>query len=126
MAEFDEVVLGEESFGFSPTDADTFELDVLDLRDQEGITYPAVLLSNVLFTDCLRVLQSVKRTSYREMPVWVELPNEGGFKNIGTLQLDSDVLLLLRHLRICVTLYYDSEHVEVLDLDNPDVLEKFL
>lgn len=127
MPEFEEeVVLGEESFGFSPTDADTFELDVMDLREQPGITYPAVLLSNVLFTDCLKVLQAVKKPSYREFPVWVELPSDGGFSNIGTLQIDSDVLLLLRHLRISVAIYFDAERVEVLDLDDPAVLEKFI
>lgn len=126
MGEFEEVSLSTESFEFDPSNADTLELDILDLRDQEGVTYPAVLLSNVLFTDCLRILQSVKRTSYRQMPVWVELPDSSGFENIGQLQLDSDVLLLLRHLRICVTLYFDAEHIEVLDLDNPSVIEKFI
>lgn len=127
MFELDEeVVLGEESFEYSPTDANVLELDILDLREQQGIEYPAVLLSNVLFTDCLKVLQSIKRDSYREMPIWVELPDSSGFNNIGTLQLDSDVLLLLRHLRISVTMYYDAEHVEVLDLNNPAVLEKFI
>lgn len=126
MSELEQVALSPESFDYSASDADTFELDVLDFRDQADVTYPAMLLSNVLFTDCLRVLKSVKESSYREMPVWVELPNDGGFNNIGTLQLNSDILLLLKHLRICVTLYYSAEHVEVLDLDDPGVIEKFL
>lgn len=122
----DDIPLSDQSFDFSPTDSDVFELSVPDLREQPGIIYPAVLLSNVLFVDCLRVLQSVKRSSYREFPLWVEVPDDGGFSNVGTIQLDSEILLLLRHLRISVTLYLGEDDVEVLDLNNPEVLEKFI
>lgn len=127
MAEHEEeVVLAEESFTFDPTDADVLELDVADLREQPDITYPAVLLSGVLFTDCLKVLKYFKRKSYREFPTWLELPDGGGFTCIGTMQLDSQVLQLLRHLRIGVTIYFSTENIETLDLNDPAVIEKYI
>lgn len=124
--DLENIPLTEQSFDFSPTDSDVFDLNVPDLREQPGITYPAVLLSNVLFVDCLRVLQSIKRKSYRDFPLWVEVPDDGGFSNVGAIQLDSEVLLLLRHLRINVTLYLSEDDVEVLDLNDPETIEKFI
>lgn len=126
MAEFEDISLEEESFDFDPTSADVFELEVVDFREQTDVNYPAVVLSRVLFRDCLLVLQARKRQSYREMETWVELPDGDGFQKIGTLQMDSDMLLTLRHLRIGVTLYYDSEEMEVLNLEDPEVLERFV
>ena len=128
MAELEEVVLAgqDDNFDFDPTLIDSFDLGVADFRDQDCLQYPAVLLSRVLFTDCLRVLKSRKRTSYREMDAWVEMPDDGGYHKVGTIQLDSDMLLTLRYLRIGVTLYLDSENIRVLDLENPDVLQEFL
>lgn len=126
MAEFEDIVLPEESFDFDPTTSDVLELDVADLRDRGDLVYPAVLLSRVLFKDCLLVLQARKRPSYRELETWIELPDGDGFQKIGTLQMDSDMLLTLRHLHIGVTLYYDYDNMEVLDLENPDVLERFI
>ena len=126
MAEFEDISLEEESFGFDPTSADVFELEIVDFREQADVNYPAVVLSRVLFRDCLVVLQARKRQSYREMETWVELPDGEGFQKIGTLQMDSDMLLTLRHLRIGVTLYYDSDEMEVLNLEDPEVLERFI
>ena len=128
MSQSDEYILldGVDDFDFSPEEADFFDLDVKDLREQEGIQYPAVLLSGILFTDCLKVLQSQKQTSYREVDTWVELPDDAGFSHIGSLQLDSDTLLVLRYLRIGVTVYYDAETIEALNLQDPNVLLKFL
>lgn len=127
MSELEEVALsGEEEFGFDPTQVDTFDLGIADVREQEGFTYPAILLSRVLFTDCLKVLQSRKRSSYREMDTWIELPGDEGFQKIGTLQMDSDTLLVLRLLRIGVTMYYSEGELETLDLDDPEVLERFV
>lgn len=126
MSPLDEIDLVDESYVCSPLDADVLALDVLDLREQEGFTFPAILLSRVLFQDCLKVLQSCKRSSYREMDVWVELPAESGFNKIGSIQVDSDVLLLLRHLGIQATMYYTEDRMEVLNLDDPEVLEKFV
>lgn len=126
MAEFEDISLEEESFDFDPTSADVFELEVVDFREQTDVNYPAVVLSRVLFRDCLLVLQARKRQSYREMETWVELPDGDGFQKIGTLQMDSDMLLTLRHLRIGVTLYYNNEEMEVLNLEDPEVLERFV
>ena len=127
MSELDDFVAGvEEAYSFDPASVDTFDLGVKDFRDQEGVTYPALLLSRVLFMDCMRVLQSSKRASYREVDTWLELPDNEGFSHVGSLQLDSDALLVLRHLGIAVTLYYDEEHMEVLDLNDPETLMKFI
>ena len=113
-------------YDFDPGDVDILDLDVLDFRDTEGLVYPAILLSGVLFSDCLKVLNSKKRKSYREVDTWVELPDAEGFTHIGTIQLDSEILLLLRHLGIIATLYISSEEIQVLDLHDPEVLERFL
>ena len=127
MPELDEFVQGvNEEFSFDPALVDTFDLGVKDFRDQEGVTYPALLLSKVLFMDCVRVLQSSKRSSYREVETWLELPSDEGYSNIGTLQLDSDALLVLRHLGICATIYYDRDNMEVLNLNDPETLMKFV
>lgn len=115
-----------EDFSFSPSDADGLDLEFIDFREQEGLEYPAILLSNVLFMDCLHVLKKMKRESYREFSTWVAIPGEQSFQNIGTIQLDSTVLLAMRYLHIGVTAYYSAENVEVLDLDNPEVLERFI
>ena len=126
MSEFEESLLPAEDYSFSPSDVDSFELGMSDFREQEGLQYPALLLSNVLFADCLRLLQSMKRQSYREVSVWVELDGGQSYSNVGTLQLDSDLLIVLKHLRIGATLYYDVDTWETLQLDDPAVLEKFI
>ena len=127
MSEFDVLSLGEsEEFGFDPTDVDSFDLGIPDFREQSDLEYPAVLLSKVLFTDCLKVLKSRKRKSYREMDTWIELPDSSGYQKIGTMQIDSDTLLVLRHLKIGVTMYYSEDSLEVLNLEDPDTLERFV
>lgn len=123
--EFSLSIAGDEDYSFDPTSADSFDLGIADLRDEAGLQYPALLLSGVAFMDCLRVLDAKKQESYREVDVWVEIPN-GGFRNIGSLQLDSDMLLLLRFLRINAVMYYDHENIEPLDLNDCSVLEKFV
>lgn len=115
-----------EDFSFDPSDSDSFSLDVPDFREQEGLVYPALLLSNVLFMDCLTVLSKIKRHSFREVDTWVELEDGAGYQHIGSIQLDSTVLLTLRFLHIRVTAYYSSENIDVLDLENPAVLEQFI
>ena len=122
----DYIELNELSFGFNPSDVDSFDLGVNDLRDQKDIEYPAILLSGILFSDCIRLLQSKKRPSYREMDVWIEMPDDGGFQKIGTLQIDSDILLLLHTLHIRATLYLSKDDVETLDLSDPDTIERFI
>lgn len=119
-------LISDDDLGFSSTDVDSFDVDVADFRDQEGLTYPAMLLTRVLFMDSLLVLKSQKRSSYREIPVWLELDGGEGYQEMGTLQLTSDILLLLRHLHIGVTMYWSYDIVETLDLSNPAVLEKYI
>lgn len=116
----------EEVFSFDPTDADVLDLGIRDLRDEEGLEYPALLLSNVLFVDALKVLQASKRESYRAVDVWLELPEGDGFQKIGSMQADSELMVALRHLKIAATLYYSAEDFEALDLNDPAVLEKFI
>lgn len=116
----------EEVFSFDPTDTDVLDLGIRDLRDEEGLEYPALLLSNVLFVDALKVLQASKRESYRAVDVWLELPEGDGFQKIGSMQADSELMVALRHLKIAATLYYSAEDFEALDLNDPAVLEKFI
>ena len=110
----------------SPESLDNIELGFKDFREEPGVIYPALLLSNVHFMDSLKVLKSAKRESFRSVSVWVELPNGEGFSDMGTIQLDSTVLLLLRHLHIGAVIYYTEDEIEALDLNNPNVLERFI
>lgn len=127
MSEDNELLeVSEESFDFDPNLPDSFVIEIADLRDREDVEYPALLLSNVLFMDCLRVLKANNRKSYRSVDTWVELSDNNEFQHIGELPLSSDTLLALRHLRIRATLYVDAETVEVLDLESPEVIEKFI
>ena len=116
------VELFDTSFDFDSSDSDILGLDVKDLRDQPGITYPAVLLTGIQFVDSLRVLQASKKPSYRDVDVWVELAGEGEFQHIGTIQLTSDILLLLRYLRIGLTIYYSADRLENVDLLDASVI----
>lgn len=118
--------IGVEDFSFDPGNSDSFSLDMPDFREQEGLEYPALLLSNVLFMDCLTVLSKIKRPSFREVDTWVELEDGAGYQHIGSIQLDSTVLLTLRFLHIRATAYYSSESIQVLDLEDPTVLEQFI
>lgn len=120
------VELFDTSFDFDSSDSDILGLDVKDLRDQPGITYPAVLLTGIQFVDSLRVLQASKKPSYRDVDVWVELAGEGEFQHIGTIQLTSDILLLLRYLRIGLTIYYSADRLENVDLRDASVIERFI
>lgn len=126
MDELDLLLPEDSDYGFDPSDADMCSLSLLDVREQSGFKYPAMLLSNVLFTDCLRVLQSVKRESFRCVDLWIELPGDGGFQQVGSIQLDSDVLLLLGKLQIKVTMYYDENTVQMLDLTDPESIAQFI
>ena len=109
----------------SATDLDDLLQNMRDLRDEPGIEFPALLISGVLFRDCLEVLKSAKKTSYREVDLWLE-DNDGSYHCLGKIQLDSTILLLLRYLRISAVIYYDRENSEALDLNNPEVIERFV
>ena len=115
----------EEDFGFDPTDSD-LDLGIRDLSDEEGVEYPALLLSNILFTDVLKVLKELKRDSYRTVDVWLELQDSGDFVQFTPLPLDSRLLIVLRHLKVQATAYWSPQDIEVLDLKDPCVIEKFL
>lgn len=121
------ILLGpEEEFSFDPTDTDVLDLGIKDFRDEEGLEYPALLLSNVLFVDAFKVLQANKRESYRSVDVWLEMPEGDGYQKVGSMQADSELLLALRHLKIAATIYYSKENFEALDLNDPEVLERFV
>lgn len=122
----EEYVLAEDTnYEFSPDDIDAFDLDFSEFGEQDGVEYPAVLLDHVLFMDALRILKIRKKKSYREMDVWVLLA-DGQYQHIGAMQIDSDTLIVLKHLRIGVTLYFAKGDCDVLDLNNPAVLERFI
>lgn len=110
--------------GQASTDFTKLTFDSPKLEETTGFAYPALLLCNVGFHDVLRVLKAYRRDSYRCIDVWVSV--EDTYSNIGTLQLTSDVLLLLKRLSIKVIAYWDAERTEVVDLNDPRLLEKFI
>lgn len=122
----DLILPSDETFTFDPSDADALSLDIRDFREEEGLEYPALLLSNVLFMDALKVLQASKRESYRTIDVWLDLEEEGSFHKIGSVQADSELLVTLRYLQIAATMYYSHDNFEALDLNSSDLLEKFV
>ncbi len=130
MSEQEELLLNlgdeVEDFSFNPNDADSFSLDTPGFREQEGLVYPALLLTNVMFMDCLHVLKQMKKPSFREFDTWVELNSGQGYQHIGSIQWTSDVALALRYLHVGVTVYYDSEQLEVVDLNDPETLMRLI
>lgn len=105
-------------------DFSKLSLDAPKLEDSPNFAYPALLLCNVGFQDVLRVLKAYRKESYRAVDVWVSIDDT--YSCSGTMQLTSDVLLLLKRLCVKVIAYWDAEHTEVLDLGDSRTLEKFI
>lgn len=101
-------------------------LGVYDVRDQSDFSYPAMLISGIRFNDVLRILQSIRRDSYRLFDVWLDLGDGNPPIKQGTLQADSQVLLAMRYLGLNVTLYLTEDSIETLDLRNPEVIENYI
>lgn len=105
---------------------DLSSFDIIDVREQEGFEYPAMLISGVNFKDSLRVLQSIKRESYRSYDVWVDLGDGTPPVKQGTLPMDLPTLLAMRYLGLNVTLYGSEEAIVSLNLKDVDTLVNFI
>lgn len=98
-------------------------LTLVDVRQCEGFTYPAILLSGIRFNDALRVLQTVYRPSYRLVDVWVDVGDGSEPVHQGQLPFDSKTLLTIRYLGLKVTAYMSDDDVRALDLNDVSLLE---
>ncbi len=99
---------------------------IVDVTNAKDFSYPAIVLSGVSFRDTLRVLEGIAKDSYRSTDVWLDMEDGAIPSRIGTLPLTMDTLIVLRYLGVQVTLYLAEDSVEVLDLTDPDVLERFI
>lgn len=102
------------------------DLVFYDVTEQEGFTYPAMLISGIKFNDVLRVLQSVRKESYRLFDVWLDLGDGSPPVKQGTLPADSDTFLAMRYLGLNVTLYLEKDAVRVMHLESISELEDFI
>lgn len=101
-------------------------LDIIDVQDQPGFEYPAMLISGIQFNDVLRILKAVDRKSYRSFDVWIDLGEGIAPVKQGTLPMDSRVLLTAKYLGLNITLYLDVNNVQTLDLNNPEVIACYI
>lgn len=111
-------------------DIDTIaDLDLysgVDIRTVEGFEYPAMLITGVKFKDSLRVLQSVRKESYRLLDVWIDLEDGSEPVKQGSLPADIHTFLAMRYLGLMVTLYLGENDIMALNLRDPKVLEQFI
>ncbi len=109
-----------------PLDFDAQLLAIKDVTCQEGFEYPAILLSNVKFKDCINVLQSLCKNSWRSLDIWIDLEDGTVPVKMGKLPLNSDMLCVARYLNIVVTIYLSETDVETLNLQNPEILMRYV
>lgn len=108
----------EEQFYMNP-------VPIIDLPQEKGFEYPAILLSGVEFDETIKAIKYAKSPSNRTFKTWLRL-SDGTNNFIGELNLTFDMLMLLRYLKIKVTLYLDADTVHEIDLENPEELEDFI
>lgn len=123
--EFEPIGQTSEDLEIDLTAGDTL-MSVVDVRDEPGFKYPAMLISGIRFNDTLRILQAVRKESYRLFDVWLDLGDGSPPTRQGTLQADSQVLLTMRYLGLTVTLYLTEDSVQTLDLRDPSVIENYI
>lgn len=127
MSEEDFLDIGQDNEDLSIDFTIGFDgYDTPDVRDQPGFEYPAMLITGVHFNDTLRVLQSIRRESYRLFDVWVDLENGQPPVKQGNLPADISTFLSMRYLGLTVTLYLGEDEIQVLNLHDISVLEKFI
>lgn len=97
----------------------------ISIHKLEGLTYPSILLSNVKFKGSLKVLENLVRKSFTNVDVFIEVDGEPPIP-VGQLPLDIKTLLMLKYLRIGVTVFLSDSDSEKLDLTDVNVLERFL
>lgn len=101
-------------------------LNMNDIREESDFQYPAMLISGIKFNDTLRILQAVRKESYRLFDVWVDLGDGSMPVKQGTLQADSRVFLTMRYLGLSVTLYLTEDSIQVINLEDLSVIENFI
>lgn len=95
-----------------------------DLRNVPDIIYPCILLDSISYIDSLKVLKKVPKSVTREFKAWIFV--DGQFVDIGILPLTFDTLYVLRYLKIIITIYFSESSIETLDLQNSEILTKFI
>ena len=124
----------EELYDIGQTSADLdidlfagdMPLDVIDVQEQPGFRYPAMLISGIKFNDALRVLKSVRQESYRLFDVWIDLGDGNPPVKQGSLPANSATFLTMRYLGLNVTLYLQEGEVQTLNLKDSSVIETFI
>lgn len=101
-------------------------LEESDITSNPDFKYPAIVISDVVFQDVIKVLNTRCRKSYRAFDVWLDGVEGGSPVLMGTLPLELETLLVMRYLGVRVTAYFSSDRVELLDLSDTDVLEKYM
>ena len=104
----------------------TMELDgVTDITTLPDFQYPAALLYDVKFSDTMRVLNSIRRESYRMFDIWLYLEDDDTPVKVGTLQMDIETLAALKYLGLKLELYLEGRR-KMIDLDDIQTLETFI
>lgn len=125
MEEFEPIGQTSEDLEIDLLAGDT-DLPIADVREEPGFQYPAMLISGIRFNDTLRILQAVRKESYRLFDVWLDLGDGSPPVKQGTLQADSRVFLTMRYLGLNVTLYLTEDSIQTLDLRDLSVIEDYI
>lgn len=125
MDEFEPIGQTSEDINIDLYDM-TESMSMADVTSCDGFKYPAMLISGVEFKDSLRVLQDIKKDSYKNFDVWVDLKDSNEPVLIGELPADVKTFLAMKYLGLSVTLYLDSENTISMDFDDVDLMEKFI
>lgn len=125
MDEFEPIGQTSEDINIDLYDM-TESMSMADVTSCDGFKYPAMLISGVEFKDSLRVLQDIKKDSYKNFDVWVDLKDSNEPVLIGELPADVKTFLAMKYLGLSVILYLDSENTISMDFDDVDLMEKFI
>lgn len=98
----------------------------LDVRNQPGFFYPAMLISGIKFSDALEVLQTAYHECRSLCDVWIDLEDGNPPVKQGRLPADLNTFLIIRYLGLRVTLYPMEGAVRTLNLSDPFELENFI
>lgn len=107
-------------------DIGSLELEGVNITALPDFKYPAIVIAGVAFQDTIKVINTRSRESFRSVDVWLDMEDGSSPSRIGTLPLELETLLVMRYLGVRVTAYLSSEKVELLDLSDTDVLEKYM
>lgn len=100
--------------------------EVFDITMLDGFNYPAMLITGIKFNDSLRVLQSLRRETYRLFDVWIDLEDGNLPVKQGTLPADSTTFIAMRTLGLRVVLYLDEANIIPLNLNDAESIEAYI